>query len=89
MDWGEVYRLTLILASDPSSQVAAAFAGWRHPLSWESAALRDLYDLQHASKSKRRPKPYPRPWDRSQKHGEGTRLSAEEFEAIRARHREN
>jgi hypothetical protein len=90
MDWAEAWRLTLILVADPTSQVCAAMSAWKHPLSWEGIALRDLYDLQHQSKAKRKPKPYPRPWDvEPTKHGTGSQLTPEQFEALRARHREN
>ena len=54
MDWAEAFRLTTILAGDPSSQVCAALAGWTYPLDWSGIALRDLYDLQHSSKSKKK-----------------------------------
>lgn len=50
-----------ILAKDPSSQIGAALAGWDGPRSAEWLILADLYDLQHQSKAKRTPKPYPRP----------------------------
>ena len=91
MDWGEMFRLTKILANDPSSQVCAALAGWNYPLDWAGITLRDLYDLQFASKSKRKkPKPYPRPWDREPKtYGKGTGLTPEQYRAIRARHMDN
>lgn len=80
MSWGEAVRLTQILATDPSSQIAAAIAGWAHPLERIDATLRDLYDLQHASKSKKRPKPYPRPWDMAKKRAKpSASLSQEEI----------
>ena len=62
MGWDEAWRLTDVLLIDPSSQVAAAVAGWDYPSSREDITLRDLYDLQHITKVKRKPKPYPRPW---------------------------
>jgi hypothetical protein len=89
MDWGEAWRLTLVLASDPSSYVAAVLSEWKHPLSWESIALRDLYDLQHASKSKRKPKPYARPWDRPTKTYGGTGYSVEDYMRLRDSARDN
>jgi hypothetical protein len=90
MGWGEVHRMALILAADPTSQVCSAISQWRHPLSWEGIALRDLYDMQHASKSKRKPKPYPRPWDRpATTYGAGTTLTPEQYQAIRDRHIDN
>lgn len=62
MTYGEAWRLLRLLALDSSSQVAAAFSGWNHPVTTEAKVLMDLFDLQHQSKSKSKPKPYPRPW---------------------------
>ena len=62
MSWGEAWRLFHILVRDPSSQVAAALGEWDHPTSYEALILADLYDLQHQTKSKRKVKPYPRPF---------------------------
>ena len=67
MSFGEAIRLTSVLAGDPSSQVAASLGGWAHPISREDITLRDLYDLQHMSKAKRKPKAYPRPWPKQVK----------------------
>jgi hypothetical protein len=91
MDWGEAWRLTLVLVADPTSQVCAAVSRWQHPLSWEGIALRDLYDLQHSSKAKRKPKPYPRPWDKPSKtYGGGVNaVPSDVYRAIRARQIEN
>lgn len=74
MSWAECWRLTALLAADPSSQVGAAFAGWQYPVQRADLTMRDLFDLQHKSKTKRKAKPYPRPWDttRSTRMG-GTR----------------
>lgn len=47
---------------DPSTEIAAAIAGWDYPLSREALILADLFDLQHTSKAKKKPQPYPRPW---------------------------
>jgi hypothetical protein len=41
---------------------AATLEGWDYAMPRDVAVLMDLYDLQHASKSKKTPKPYPRPW---------------------------
>lgn len=65
MSWGEALRLTKILLSDPSSLVTAHAAGWEHPVTREDMVLRDLFDLTHQAAlagSKKRAKPYPRPW---------------------------
>jgi len=86
MDWGEAYRLTLALAGDPSSHVSASVSGWKYALSAESIVLRDLYDLQHQSKTTKKPKPYPRPWDTAtQAIGKGTSMTPEEYHALRTR----
>lgn len=64
MTWSETWHLVSELLTDPSSHAAAATAGWAHPLSHESIVARDLFDLTAAANSgKRKPKPYPRPWD--------------------------
>lgn len=83
MSWAEALRLTQILMEDPASQIAAATAGWQYPLSREGLAIRDLYDLQHRSKSRKKPKPYPRPWDTKPKRM-GTAMTVAEYEAIKA-----
>lgn len=68
MSWGEAFRLTQVLATDPSSSVAAALAGWDMPTTRESLALMDLFDLTHriawaqGGGKGQKPKPYPRPW---------------------------
>lgn len=62
MTWGEAVRLTQVLAADPASAVCAALNEWDYPLSREAIALADLFDLQHITKSKRKPPPYTRPW---------------------------
>lgn len=85
MSYGEAIRLTSVLATDPSSHVAAALGGWLHPLSRADITLRDLYDVQLASKSKRKPKPYPRPWDEQPtRTGAGTSLTVDQFRALKA-----
>ena len=83
MRWGEAVRLTRQLATDPSSHVGAALAGWEHPVSREALVLMDLFDLQHRSKAKQTPDPYRRPWpDPNKKQvGTGTRLTPDEFKA--------
>lgn len=87
MGWGEAWRLTALLAADPSSQVGAAFAGWAYPAQRVDLVMRDLFDLQHKSKTPRKTTPYPRPWDSTKRTriGGTTRLSIADFEAIKAR----
>lgn len=84
--WDEALLLVQTLMRDPSSWLHAAVAGWEYPISRETVALMDLYDLQHASKSKRKPRPIPRPWpDKRQKLGgraRNTRRTSTELRAI-------
>lgn len=73
MTWGEALRLTVELASDPSSRVGAALAGWSRPTSHLELILMDQFDLSHqiawgqAGGKGSKPKPYPRPWPERQK----------------------
>lgn len=83
----ELLALTLELMKDPESRLHAAAAGWSHPISRDWIALVDLVDVQLASKSKNRPKPYPRPWDAKPKQfGRSTvRRSPAELDALLGR----
>lgn len=69
MSWGEAWRLTLELAKDPSSSVAAAFAGWPYPWSWETELLACVRDSIVRAFSKKSAKPYPRPWEQVKRVG--------------------
>jgi hypothetical protein len=84
--WGEAMRLLTVLAADPSSHLAAALAGWSHPMSREAMILADLFDVQLASKSKKKPQPYPRPWVKkgmaSKRHGDTAGRSRADVVAI-------
>lgn len=62
MTYGEAWRLLHRLAVDPSSHFTASLNNWAHPLTHEALVLMDLFDLQHRSKTKKTPRPYPRPW---------------------------
>lgn len=89
MPWDEAWRLFTVLASDPSSHVAAAVAGWEHPTSWADLTLRDLVDVQIESKTKTKQKPYRRPWDKANKKvsptfGGTTPMTIADFEALKA-----
>lgn len=89
MRWGEAWRLTLLLLRDPSSFVSAEVAGWNYPAARGELVLLDLYDLQHASKAKRKPLPRPRPWDRDKKTiGQGTSLTIGALRAVLDTNRE-
>lgn len=68
MPWGEAVDVIRVLRADPSSMIAAALAGWTHPVSREALVLADLFDLTHMlawgqnGGKGPKPKPYPRPW---------------------------
>lgn len=64
MAWREAWSLTRSLIKDPSTATAAAIAGWEHPASTVWQLLADIYDLLAQANSRRKPKPYPRPFDR-------------------------
>jgi len=88
MPWGEAWRLTEVLAADPSAHVAAALGGWAHPASREWLISAEMLDLFVAANTKagRHPKPYPRPWDTKPRAlGAGTAMTVEEWRAMRKR----
>lgn len=58
----EAWQLVESLLQDTTSWVFTVVAGWKFPVSREWMLAADHYDLLHAANSKRRPKPYPRPW---------------------------
>ena len=89
MSWGEAWRLTMVLAGDPSSQVGAALGGLSYPVDRADLVLRDLFDLQHQSKSRRRVPPYPRPFPDSSRRtlGAGSGRPIGELRAILDAHR--
>lgn len=76
------------LCRDPSSHVAVSVAGWTRPVTDAAMVLADLFDLQHNSKAKRRPKPYPRVWDKpAVRHGGNRTVTVEEWQRMKeARH---
>lgn len=86
---GEAIRLVQVLQKDPSSQIAAALQGWEFPFDRTTAALLDLFDLEHA-KAAKKPKPHPgRPFDvrgsTTTRKGNVAGRSREEVLAILAR----
>ena len=90
MSWGEAVRLTSALASDPSSHVGAALAGWDYPLPHEALQVMNLFDLMHTiawvqgGKQGRQPEPLPRPWpNRSSKVARPTVSQEVVLEALR------
>ncbi len=71
--WVEVVYLVAVLLRDPSSWLQVSVNGWHHPVSYEWAAMAAQYDLHAQVNSKRKPKPYPRPWSGlNQANGKGT-----------------
>ena len=80
--YDEAFLLVVSLSSDSSSWFHAAIAEWEYPISREVMALMDLYDLQHQSKSKKKVKPYPRPWGDGSKKKIGTSVTAVEAVAL-------
>lgn len=89
MPWGEAVRLTRQLSRDWSTAVGAAIGGWDYPMDRAAIVLADLYDLQHATKSKRKITPYPRPWDsdRRKTYGNKTSLTIDKLRSVLAAHR--
>lgn len=88
MSWGEAWDLTSVLLQDPTSRVAVAVGGWEEPMSREAQILADIFDLTAGIHSgKRRPKPYPRPWDTDgrRKFGKTNRPTAEVVAILAAR----
>lgn len=61
----EAWLLFQTLREDTSSWVQAAIAGWKSPVTREWIVQADAFDLAHRKVSKRKPKPYPRPWPES------------------------
>lgn len=58
----ELFFLVRMLLKEPNSWLHAEVAGWGNPVSREWMATVDLYDMQLATKSRRKQKEYPRPW---------------------------
>lgn len=78
--WDECWLLVTVLIRDPSSWVAVAVNKWHHPITYEWAVLAATHDLLAQVYSKRKPKPYPRPWDntnRAQRKGTARRDARE------------
>ena len=70
--WVEVVYLVAVLLRDPSSWLQVSYNKWDHPISFEWATLVATYDLLAQVNSKRKPKPYPRPWPTSNSTRKGT-----------------
>lgn len=87
MSWGEAWRLYNVLASDPSTAIAAAQEGWDYAVSRDFMATADLYDLTHQiAAGGKTVKPYPRPWRLADKSRFGrTSLPQDKVRALLAR----
>jgi hypothetical protein len=60
--WAEVVSLVSVLMSDPTSWLQTAKNSWQHPISYEWTIAAATYDLLAQVNSKKKPKPWPRPW---------------------------
>ena len=58
----EALYLTKALLKQSDSRLGAEMRGWEYPVSYESMVLMDLFDLLHIINSKKKPKPYKRPY---------------------------
>jgi hypothetical protein len=72
VDLDELSLLVDVLIRDPESWTHAALAEWKHPISYEWTVLVATYDLLAQVNSRRRPKPYPRPWPDGNAKTKGT-----------------
>lgn len=81
MSWSEAVRLAVVLASDPSSQLAASVHQWRRPFAWTEWSVLDFLDTYRAANSEGRCDPVPRPTDKQKATG----MSRGELDAILAR----
>ena len=72
MSWREACLLISALLSDPQSFLQTKLRGWSHPITYDWAVLAAIYDLLAQVNSKRKPKPYPRPWGDDGKSKKGT-----------------
>lgn len=64
MPWNEVLLILSVLLRDPTSWLHTSIAKWHHPVSYDWTVAVATYDLLAQVYSKRKPKPYPRPWSK-------------------------
>jgi hypothetical protein len=62
LPWNEVLLILTVLLRDPTSWLHTSVAKWHHPVSYDWTVGVATYDLLAQVYSKRKPKPYPRPW---------------------------
>lgn len=70
--WDEVVYLVAVLLRDPTSWLQTSVNQWDHPITYDWAAQVATYDLLAQVHSKRKPKPYPRPWKQANAKRTGT-----------------
>ena len=72
--WDEVVSLVAVLLRDPTSWLQTAKNDWQHPISYDWTIAAATYDLLAQVNSKRKPKPWPRPWGDSGTVRKGTKV---------------
>ena len=79
--WSEVVDLVVILLSDPTSWLQASKNKWKHPVDYNWLLQAATYDLLAQVNSKRKPKPWPKPWSDSNRKtiGKRTRNNARDI----------
>lgn len=75
LSYWEAIHLVRELQNNPQSKLGAAIQGWAFPVSFEWMALAELLDVTVQANSKRKPKPFPRPWGKGEKRIGRTKLS--------------
>ena len=85
IDHVDADRLLRVSSREPSSWLFAVMNGWAYPVSREWLLAADHLDFFVASKSKRKPKPYPRPWKdkNTSRLGQTTLTPAQAREVLR------
>lgn len=58
----EALYLTKALLKQPDSRLGAQLRDWEYPVTHQSMVLMDIFDLLHIVNSKKKPKPYHRPY---------------------------
>lgn len=81
--WDEVVYLVTILLSDPTSWLQAARAKWQHPIDYNWTISAATYDLLAQVNSKRKPKPWPRPWNEPDRSTKGKRVRKDARDILR------
>jgi hypothetical protein len=77
LPWSEVVSLVSVLMSDPTSWLQTAKNDWQHPISYDWTIAAATYDLLAQVNSKRKPKPWPRPWGDANKVQKGKKIRSD------------